>query len=199
MEFKSAIKKLMDIFSNFVFQALNRLWMVNVTLILNGSPQKIVQRCQITAPRQPIDIRISADYSIFENGARKIDCYVGCVASGPVLSKPNVVHVILSNFWKQKFGEHGTVTLAIGRNSLWVHWLLNDDVWIFWAPNATILLIDFIDLLPKQSKMSWKIGLIEWGKASRGSNFNDVFHSQMERFIFLIKPYFWKNIRKFFL
>ena len=40
---------------------------VSVTLILNGSPQKIVQRGQITAPRRSIDITISADYSIFEN------------------------------------------------------------------------------------------------------------------------------------
>ena len=141
---------------DFVFQGLNRLWMVNVTLILNGSQQKIVQRSQITAPNWSIDIRISADYSIFENGAQKIDCYVGCETSGPVLLKPNVVHVILFNFWKQKFVEHGTVTLAIDRNgasllifeekwpndvtvpkfapnshSLWVHRLLNDDVWIF--------------------------------------------------------------------
>ena len=138
---------------DFVFQGLNRLWMVSVTLILNGFPQKIVQRGQITAPRRPIGIRISADYSIFENGAQKIDCYVGCVASGPVLLKANVGHVILFNFWKQKFIEHGTVTLAIHRNggallifeekwpndatipksapnshSLWVHRLLNDAV-----------------------------------------------------------------------
>ena len=149
---------------NFVFQGLNR---DSVTLILNGSPRKIVQQGQSTATRRPIDIRISAHYSILENGAQKIDCYVGCVASGPVLLKQNVVHVILFNFWKQKFDEHGTVTLVIGRNggsllifegnwpndvtvlksasnshSLWVHRLLNDDVWIFWAPNATILLID---------------------------------------------------------
>ena len=163
---------------DFVFQGLNRLWMVSVTLILNGSPQKIVQWGQITAQRRPIDIRISADYSIFENGSQKIDCYVGCVASGPVLLKPNVVHVILFNFWKQKFVEHSTAMVAIDRNggsllifeekwpndatvpkpapnshSLCVDRLLNDDVWIFWAPNATILLIDLIDLLPKQSKM----------------------------------------------
>ena len=129
--------------------------MVSVTLILKGSPQKIVQWRQITAPRRPIDIKISADYSIFENGAQKIDCYVGCVASGPVLLKLNV-HVILFNFWKQKFVEHGTLTLAIDRNggsslifkekwpndatlpksapnshTLWVHRLLNDEVWIF--------------------------------------------------------------------
>ena len=64
----------------------------------------------------PIDIRISADYSIFENGAQKMDCYVGCVASGFVLFKPTVVHVIFFNFWKQKFIEGGTVTLAIDGN-----------------------------------------------------------------------------------
>ena len=54
---------------DFVFQGLNPLWMDSVTLILNGSPQKIIQRGQITAPRRLIDIRISADYSIFQNGA----------------------------------------------------------------------------------------------------------------------------------
>ena len=101
---------------DFMFQAFNRLWMIRVTLILNGSPQKIVQRGQISAPRRPIDIRISADYSIFKNGAQKIDCYVSHVASGPALSKPNVVHVILFNFLKQKFIEDDMVTLAIDRN-----------------------------------------------------------------------------------
>ena len=83
---------------DFVFQGLNRLWMVSATLILDGFPQSIVQRGLITTPRRPIDMRISADYSVFENGAQKIDCYVDCVASGPVLLKPNVVHVILFNF-----------------------------------------------------------------------------------------------------
>ena len=141
---------------DFVFRGLNPLWMVSVTLVLNGSSQKIVQQGEITAPRRPIDIRISADYSILENGAQKIDCYVGCVASGPVLLRPNVVHVILFNFWEQRFVEYGTITLAINRNggsllifeekwsndatvtksapnshSLWVHRLLNDNDWIF--------------------------------------------------------------------
>ena len=101
---------------DFVFQDLNRLKMVSVTLIINGSPQKIVQSNQITAPRRPIDNRISADCSIFENGAQEINCYVGCVESGPVLLKTNVVYVILFNFWKQKFVEPGAATLAIDRN-----------------------------------------------------------------------------------
>ena len=93
-----------------------------------------VQRGQITAPRRPIDIRISAHYSIFENGAQKIDCYVGCVASCPILLKPNVVHIILFNFREQKFVEHDTVTLAIDRNG--------GSLLIFeekWLSNKTIL------------------------------------------------------------
>ena len=172
---------------DFVFQGLNRLWMVSITLILKGSLQKILQQGQITAPRRPTDIRISTDYSIFENSAQKFNCYVSCVASVPGLLEPNVVYVILFNFSKQNFVEHGTITLAIDRNgsslftfeekwpndatvpksapnshSLCVHRLLNDDDGIFWAPNATILLINLIDLLSKQSKMYWKIGLIKW-------------------------------------
>ena len=101
---------------DFVFQGFNRFWMVSITFILNGSPQKIVQRSQIRALRRTTDIRIAADYSIFESGAQKIDCYVGCAASGPSLLEPNVVHVILFNFWKPILVEHGTVTLAIDRN-----------------------------------------------------------------------------------
>ena len=85
---------------DFVFQGLNCLWMVSVALILNSFSQKIVQWVQITALRRSIDITLLADYSIFENGAQKIDCYVDCVSSGSVLLKLNV-HVILFNFWKQ--------------------------------------------------------------------------------------------------
>ena len=95
---------------DFVFQGLNRLWIVSVTLILNGSPQKIVQRGQVTAPRRSIDIRISDDYSIFENGAQKIGCYIGCVASRPVLLKPNVVHVIFFSMMPPYQNLHQTVT-----------------------------------------------------------------------------------------
>ena len=54
-------------------------------------------------------------YSIYENVAQKIDCYVDCVASGPVLLKPNVVHVILFNFWKQN-----TLSMARQRSPLTV-------------------------------------------------------------------------------
>ena len=151
---------------------------------------------------------------------------------GPVLFKPNVVQVILFNFWEQKFVEHGTLTLAIERNGgslfiferngpvmppyqnthqslvvgpvrrwalndiemsrfgkkrnrewnfgmhfnskalkgipyfhsrfrffphfyismptylMGVHRLLNEDVWIFWAPNATTLLTRCTSMKP---------------------------------------------------
>ena len=197
--------------------------MVSVTLIFNGTPQKIVQWGKITALKRPIDMRISADYSIFENVAQKIDCYVGYVASGPALLKSNVVYVILFNFWKEKFG---TVTLFIDRNGssllifeekwpndatvpkstpnsnpLWVHRLLNVDVWILWAQNATILLIDLIDLLPKQSKMYWKIGLIERGTVRSAVAVIWMvlcFILNWKDSIFLINPYLRKNIDKFF-
>ena len=143
------------------------------------------------------------------------------MASGPVLLKTNVVHVILFNFWKQKYVEHGTVTFAIDHNdgsllifeekwlndvtvpkyapnshSLWVHWLLNDGDWIFWAPNATILLID---LLSKQSIMYWKIRLIEWGTVRPPVAIIWImlcFILKWKGSIFLIKLYFWKNIHK---
>ena len=81
-------------------------------LLGNASPHAQ----DVLLSRGSIDIRISADNSMFENGAQKIDCYFGCVASGPVLLKPNVVHVVLFNFWKRKFIEHGMVTLAIDLN-----------------------------------------------------------------------------------
>ena len=40
---------------------VNCLWLVGVTLIFDGTPQKIVQRCQITTPRWPNDISSAAD------------------------------------------------------------------------------------------------------------------------------------------
>ena len=71
-----------------MFQGLNCLWMVSVTLILN-CPQKIVQRCQITAwvwsdragPKyargsseiRPIYSRGSEDYP---KQKRKIKCFL---------------------------------------------------------------------------------------------------------------------------
>ena len=106
--------------------------------------------------------------------------------------------VILFYFWKKKFVEHGTVTLAIDHNgssllifkekwhndanvpksatnsySLWVHRLLNDDVWIFWALNATILLIDLLLQTIENVVKNW-VDRMGYCKASRGCHLNDV-------------------------
>lgn len=44
------------------------------------------QRCHITAPRSPNDIRISDCYSISKNNAQMFDGFIGRVASGPFSS-----------------------------------------------------------------------------------------------------------------
>ena len=129
----------------------------------------------------------SADYSNYENGAQKIDCYVGCVASRAVLLKPNVDHIILFNFWKRKLVEQGTATLATGchGNSLLTFEKNSPMMPPFQNPHQTVTRCGCIDfsmienewlmswntkselpfmvLKPKQSKMYSKIGLIEWG------------------------------------
>jgi len=83
---------------------------VGVSLILYGTPQKIVQRCQIAAARRPVDIAVSADYAIFERTVQKIDCDVGCVARSAVLLEPYVVYVFLFHSGKEKVFQH----VAIG-------------------------------------------------------------------------------------
>ena len=135
------------------------------------------------------------DYLIFENGLQKIDCYVGIRLAWHGNSGSLLI-------FEEKWFNNVTVPKsAPNSHSLWVHRLLNDDVWIFWAPNARILLIDLIDLLPKQAKMYWKIGLIEWGTIRPAVAVIWMmlcFILKWKGLIFLIKPYFWKTIHKFF-
>ena len=112
-------------------------------LILEGTPQIIVQRCQIAAPRCPNDINsaadntyihnwslqpfsqaywpnfsVASDNAIFKNRAQNIDCSFGCVARSAVLLKPNVVNIFLFNFCEQKFVQHGPITIAIDWNAV---------------------------------------------------------------------------------
>ena len=59
----------------------------------------------------------------------------------------------------------------------------------------------FLGLKPKQSKMYWKIRLIEWGSVRPAMAVIWMmlcFILKWKGLIFLIKPYFWKNIHKFF-
>ena len=81
--------------------------------IVSDTPQIIVQRCQIAAPRWPNDISSAADNAIFKNRAQNIECSFGCVALSAVLLKPNVANIFLFNFCEQKFVQHGPIMIAI--------------------------------------------------------------------------------------
>ena len=52
-----------------IFKHIIDLWLVGVTLVFDGIPQKRVQRCQISASRWPNDISFAADNAIFKNRA----------------------------------------------------------------------------------------------------------------------------------
>jgi len=126
-----------------------------------GTPQKILQRGQIAAARRPVDIAVSADYAIFERTAQEIDCDVGCVARSAVLLDPYVVYVFLFHSGKEEVFQHAAIWDTINgygglllvfkekrpsdatrphtapnSHSLWMHWLLQDNVWIFLNPKC---------------------------------------------------------------
>ena len=139
-------------------------WLVDVTLIFdNGTPQIIVQRCQIAAARWPNDISFAADNAIFKNRTQNIECSFGSVARSAILLKPNVANILLFNFCEQKFLQHGPITIASDWNGLpmlifeekwpnyasgpksapnsdsfWMRRLFNVCVLVFCAPNVTI-------------------------------------------------------------
>ena len=158
---------------------MNCLWLVRVTFIFDGTPQIIVQRCQIAAPRWLTDISSAADNALFKNRAQNIECSFGCVARNAVLLRPNVANILLFNFCERKFIQHVPITIAIDCNGLsllifeekwpnyangrkfapnsdlfWVRRLFNVCVRVFCAPNARILLV----YIPAKIKMSfmWK-------------------------------------------
>ena len=105
-------------FTNIVPENVNYLWLVGVTLIFDGTPYIVVQRCQIAAPRWPNDISSAADNAIFKNRAQNIECSFDCVALSAVLLKSNVANILLFNFCEQKFIQHGPTTIAIDCNGL---------------------------------------------------------------------------------
>ena len=72
--------------TNIALKSHNCVWLIGVTLIFDGTPQVIAQRCQITALSWPNDI--SSDNAVFKNRAQNIKCSVGCVARSAVLLKP---------------------------------------------------------------------------------------------------------------
>ena len=96
-----------------ILSFVNCLWLVDATLIFDGTLQIMVQRCQIAAPMWPNDISSAADNAIFKNRAQYIECSFGCVAHSAVLLKPNVANILLFNFCEQKFFQHGPIRIAI--------------------------------------------------------------------------------------
>ena len=92
------------------FKGVNCLWLLGVTRIFDGTPQIIVQRCQIVAQRWPNN---NSSAAIFKNRVQNIECRFDCVARSAVLLKPNVANILLFNFCEQKFGQHEPIAIAL--------------------------------------------------------------------------------------
>ena len=125
-------------FTNIVLYSVNCLWLVAVTLIFDGTPQIIVQRCQIAAPKWPNDISSAADNAIFKNREQNIECSFVSVARSAVLLKPNVANILLFNFCEQKLDQHGPITIAMDCNGLSL--LIFEEKWpnyAFWIKICT--------------------------------------------------------------
>ena len=85
-------------FTNIFYYSVNCLWLIDVTLIFDGTLQIIVQRSQIAASKWPNDISSAADNAIFKNKAQNIQCSFRCVARSAVLLEPNVANILLFKF-----------------------------------------------------------------------------------------------------
>ena len=105
---KISIKRLLIL--HCISPMASRIWSFKASIVsvFDGTPQIIVQRCQISS---------AADNAIFKNRAQNIECF-GCVAHSVVLLKPNVANILLFNFCEQKFVQHGPITIAINCNGL---------------------------------------------------------------------------------
>ena len=112
----------------------------------HSTPQIIVQRCQIAAPRWPNAISSATDNAIFKNRAQNIQYSFGCV-------KANVANILLFNLYEQKFVQDGPRTIAIECNGLsllifeekWPNYasgpksaLNNDSFWVYRLFNVCV-------------------------------------------------------------
>ena len=92
----------------------SRILSFKASLIFDGTPQIIVQWCQIATPRWPNDISSASNNAICKNSAQIIECSFCCMARNAVLLKTNVANILLFNFCEQ----HGPITIAIDCNGL---------------------------------------------------------------------------------
>ena len=72
----------------------------------------------LLAPPHIAAIFGNLSYRIFKNRAQNIECSFGCVTRSAALSTPNVVNILVLNFFEQKFVQHGPLTIAIDCNGL---------------------------------------------------------------------------------
>ena len=124
-------------FSNIAFKSVNCLWLVGVTLIFYGTPQIIVQQCQIAARRWRNDISSAAENAIFKNRAQNIECSFACVARSAVLLEPRVANILLFNFCEQKLVQYSPIMITIDCNGLSL--LIFEEKWPNYAsgPEST--------------------------------------------------------------
>ena len=122
-------------FTNIVLESVYCLWLVGVTLIFDGIPQIIVQRCQIAASMWPNDISSAADKSILKNTAQNIECSFGCVARSAVLLSKRPAHYLLDNR-DDKFN-----TCLLFNGVKYTHWRYFELIYI-----VNILCSDYVKL-----------------------------------------------------
>ena len=105
----------------------SRILSFKASLIFDGTPQIIVQWCQIATPRWPNDISSASNNVIIKNRDQNIECSFDCVARSTVVLKPNVANILLFNFCEQKFVQLGSITIAIDCNGISL--LIFDEKW----------------------------------------------------------------------
>lgn len=107
------------------------------------------------------------DYSIFKNGAQNIDCYVGCLASGSFLLKPNIVNIMAPSWlFSKKNGPKTSKYQKPQQSLVWGHWLLQCDSWIFWILYGEVWVIHMwkwvSNVFSKKELISAKRSSADW-------------------------------------
>ena len=110
-------------------KSVNCLWLVGITLIFDGTPQIIGQRCQIAVPIWSNDISSAADKAIFKN-----------------------INDFDDDIVEEKWPSYASgPKSASNSDSDWMRRLFNVSVRVFCDPNAKILLVH----IPAKIKMSF--------------------------------------------
>ena len=142
---------------NIFLQSVKCLWLISVTRIFDGTPQIIVQRCQIAAPRRPNDISTAADNAIFKTRAQNIDCSFVYVSRSAVLLPISPSSIFMNkNFCVPKCDNFDCLPTRRDQNELdlkrWFFFLLKS------ASSVSLLQAH----LAKRKPIGWSIGFNSW-------------------------------------